>query len=36
MKAIVMTAPGNPDVLSLQEVPEPKIEGSPKEERMRE
>ncbi|OKH19482.1 alcohol dehydrogenase [Hydrococcus rivularis NIES-593] len=26
MKAIVMRAPGKPDVLSLQEVPEPKIE----------
>ncbi|MGK7873970.1 MAG: zinc-dependent alcohol dehydrogenase family protein [Xenococcaceae cyanobacterium] len=26
MKAIVMTAPGNPDVLELQDVPEPKIE----------
>ncbi|NES87056.1 MAG: alcohol dehydrogenase, partial [Moorea sp. SIO2B7] len=26
MKAIVMTVPGNPDVLRLQDVPKPKIE----------
>ncbi len=28
MKAVVMTAPGTPDVLQLQEVPEPKISKS--------
>lgn len=27
MKAIVMSAPGRPDVLQLQDVPEPKLEG---------